>query len=217
MIVSRSWPTNIRPFGKCSVTVIGRTRNIIICRLSKIICGCLLAGNSGLAQPGNSPSGTPSIKKKPEEGVVGRCDSFVVETVVHFPTDINLLLDAIRKVIEISAELSETHNLPGWRQHHYHQRLFKRQYRRVQRFKHSTSKDALEVHDWTNVPITDSTVLSATLPWRWSHVTDSVWGRCCGSRNKRLLNENEDLTRRQPEKSRLIRMQSRWKSYARLA
>jgi hypothetical protein len=66
----------------------------------------------------------------------------VVETDVHFPTDINLLLDAIRKVIEISAELSRASNLPGWRQHRYHQRLFKRQYRKVQRLKHSTSKDA---------------------------------------------------------------------------
>jgi hypothetical protein len=65
----------------------------------------------------------------------------VVETDVHFPTDINLLLDAIRNVIEICAELSKTHNLPGWRQHHYHQRLFKRQYRTVQRLKHSTSKN----------------------------------------------------------------------------
>ncbi len=65
----------------------------------------------------------------------------MVETDVHFPTDINLLLDAMRKVIEISAELSRTHNLPGWRQYHYHQRLFKKQYRLVQRLKHSTSKD----------------------------------------------------------------------------
>ena len=65
----------------------------------------------------------------------------MVETDVHFPTDINLLLDAIRKVIEISAELSSTYKLPGWRQHHYHQRQFKRQYRKVQRLKHSTSKD----------------------------------------------------------------------------
>jgi hypothetical protein len=86
-------------------------------------------------------AGHRALKKKPEEGIVGRCDSFVVETDVHFPTDINLLLDAIRKVIEISAELSETQNLPGWRQHHYHQRLFKRQYHTVQRLKHSTSKD----------------------------------------------------------------------------
>lgn len=65
----------------------------------------------------------------------------MVETDVHFPTDINLLLDAIRKVIEISAELSSTYKLPGWRQHHYNQRQFKRQYRKVQRLKHSTSKD----------------------------------------------------------------------------
>jgi hypothetical protein len=68
----------------------------------------------------------------------------VVETDVHFPTDINLLLDAIRKVIEISAELSSTYKLPGWRQHLYHQRQFKRQYRKVQRLKHSTSKDEVK-------------------------------------------------------------------------
>jgi IS5 family transposase len=85
--------------------------------------------------------GHQAFKKKPEEGVVGRCDSFVVETDVHFPTDINLLLDAIRKVIEISAKLSKTNHLAGWRQHLYHQRLFKKQYRIVQRLKHSTSKD----------------------------------------------------------------------------
>jgi transposase, IS5 family len=86
-------------------------------------------------------AGHQALKKTPEEGIVGRCDSFVVETDVHFPTDINLLLDAIRKVIEITAELSSTCNLPGWRQHLYHQRQFKRQYRRVQKLKHSTSKD----------------------------------------------------------------------------
>jgi IS5 family transposase len=86
-------------------------------------------------------AGHQALKKTPEEGIIGRCDSFVVETDVHFPTDINLLLDAIRKVIEISAELSSTCNLPGWRQHHYHQRQFKRQYRRVQKLKRSTSKD----------------------------------------------------------------------------
>lgn len=65
----------------------------------------------------------------------------MVKTDVHFPTDINLLLDAIRKVIEICAEVSKVNNLPGWRQHRYHQRIFKRQYRRVQTLKHSTSKD----------------------------------------------------------------------------
>jgi len=86
-------------------------------------------------------AGHQALKKSPENGVVGRCDSFVVETDVHFPTDINLLLDAIRKTIDTCVKLSEENGLSGWRQHAYHQRQFKKQYRQVQRLKHSTSKD----------------------------------------------------------------------------
>jgi len=86
-------------------------------------------------------AGHQALKKSPEDGVVGRCDSFVVETDVHFPTDINLLLDAIRKTIDTCVKLSEENDLSGWRQHAYHQRQFKKQYRKVQRLKHSTSKD----------------------------------------------------------------------------
>jgi len=86
-------------------------------------------------------AGHQALKKSPEDGVVGRCDSFVVETDVHFPTDINLLLDAIRKTIDTCVKLSEENDLSGWRQHAYHQGQFKKQYRKVQRLKHSTSKD----------------------------------------------------------------------------
>ncbi|MCP4285982.1 MAG: ISNCY family transposase [Gammaproteobacteria bacterium] len=86
-------------------------------------------------------AGHQALKKSPEDDVVGRCDSFVVETDVHFPTDINLLLDAIRKVIRISAELADEYGLSGWRQHQYHQQQFKKHYRKVQRLKHSTSKN----------------------------------------------------------------------------
>ncbi len=39
------------------------------------------------------------VGKAPEEALKGSCDSFPVETDVHFPTDINLLLDAMRKII----------------------------------------------------------------------------------------------------------------------
>ena len=35
------------------------------------------------------------LVKKKGESLEGRCDSFVVETDIHYPTDINLLLDAI--------------------------------------------------------------------------------------------------------------------------
>ena len=85
--------------------------------------------------------GQSLVKKSPDEGLSGRCDSFVVETHVHYPTDINLLHDAIRKVIGLSAELATLHDLPGWRQQAFHQRKIKKIYRQAQRLKHSTSKD----------------------------------------------------------------------------
>jgi hypothetical protein len=71
----------------------------------------------------------------------GRCDSFVVETNVHFPTDINLLYDAIRKVIEATYVLAEHHTLPGWRQHQHSLRQIKKQYRKIQKLKHASAKD----------------------------------------------------------------------------
>jgi transposase, IS5 family len=86
-------------------------------------------------------AGHQALKKSPDEGLNARCDSFVVETHVHFPTDTNLLFDAIRKTIETCAELAEAHGLTGWRQSAYHLRQFKKGYRRIQRIKHSTSRD----------------------------------------------------------------------------
>jgi len=89
-------------------------------------------------------AGHQALKKSPDEGLNARCDSFVVETNVHFPTDINLLYDAVRKAIESCAELSEEHGLSGWRQSAYHLRQFKKGYRRIQRLKHSTSRDEVK-------------------------------------------------------------------------
>ena len=48
-------------------------------------------------------AGHALVKKSPDESLAVRCDSFVVETHVHYPTDINLLYDAVRKAIETSA------------------------------------------------------------------------------------------------------------------
>lgn len=80
-------------------------------------------------------------KRGPDEGLAARCDSFVVETHVHYPTDINLLWDAIRKTIEIVADLCQAHGLTDWRQSAYNLRQFKKLYRRAQKLKHCTSKD----------------------------------------------------------------------------
>ena len=41
-------------------------------------------------------SGHAVARKKPGEPLRGRCDSFVVETDVHYPTDVNLLWVAMR-------------------------------------------------------------------------------------------------------------------------
>ena len=79
--------------------------------------------------------------KKKDGDLKGRCDSFVVETDGHFPTDISLLSDAIRKVVTLTADLSQEFGLTIWRQSEFNLRQFKKLYRKAQKMKHSSSKD----------------------------------------------------------------------------
>jgi hypothetical protein len=79
-------------------------------------------------------------KKKDAPALRGRCDSFVLETNVHFPTDISLLWDAMRKVITLTARLCEAQGLSTWRQHAYNLRLVKRHMRSAQNKKRSRAK-----------------------------------------------------------------------------
>ena len=46
-----------------------------------------------------------------------RADSFVVETNIHYPTDSSLIVDGIRKILELSEPLAKSRGLSGWRQH----------------------------------------------------------------------------------------------------
>lgn len=80
-----------------------------------------------------------SLKKK--ETLTARCDSFVVETDVHYPTDINLLFDAMRKTIKLTADYAESNEIIGWRQSQYNIRQVKQAYRKAQQKKRSTSQD----------------------------------------------------------------------------
>ncbi len=80
------------------------------------------------------------LKKKESDPLRGRCDSFVVETNVHFPTDINLLFDAMRKIITLSAELCERQGLSDWRQHVYNVKQIKRLMRTAQNKKRARAK-----------------------------------------------------------------------------
>ena len=76
-------------------------------------------------------SGHEVARKKPGAPLRGRADSFVVETDVHYPTDVNLLWDAQRCLIRDSARIAKQHGLTGWRQQHKWRREVKRCFDRV--------------------------------------------------------------------------------------
>ena len=67
-----------------------------------------------------------------EEPLKGNCDSFVVETNVHYPTDTNLLFDAVRKMIHLVAILCSEVGITDWRQHHKNISKMKRLLRSVE-------------------------------------------------------------------------------------
>ena len=64
-----------------------------------------------------------------------RCDSFVVERNVHFPTDISLLYDGLRKAIELTAKACKGLRLSDWRQSVYNIKQLKKQLRKAQQSK----------------------------------------------------------------------------------
>ena len=86
-------------------------------------------------------AGHSLVKKNEETGLKGRCDSFVVETDVHYPTDINLLLDAMRKVIVLVTRLCFIFGVDGWRQSKHNLKTIKRLYNKARKLKRSTSKN----------------------------------------------------------------------------
>jgi hypothetical protein len=79
-----------------------------------------------------------SLTGKKKEPLMGRCDSWVVETDVHFPTDISLLFDAMRKAVQLTAKIE---GVGGWRQGKHLIRKLKKLMRRVQKMKRSSSKN----------------------------------------------------------------------------
>jgi IS5 family transposase len=64
-----------------------------------------------------------------------------VETDVHYPTDINLLFDAIVKVIHLITLICLSVGIPGWRQSQHNIKKIKKLFRKAQNLKHSTSKN----------------------------------------------------------------------------
>jgi hypothetical protein len=86
-------------------------------------------------------AGHDLISTKKDQKLRGSCDSFVVETDVHYPTDTNLLFDATRKMISLIAIICSEIGVTTWRQSHQNILKVKRLLRGIQRLKRSTSKD----------------------------------------------------------------------------
>ena len=83
--------------------------------------------------------------ENPELKLKGRCDSFVVETDVHFPTDINLLFDAIRKVIILIWQLCGELGIRGWRNSADNIKKVKKLFHQARKLKHSSSQDKVKI------------------------------------------------------------------------
>lgn len=86
-------------------------------------------------------AGHELLKKKETAKLAARCDSFVVKTDVHFPTDINLLFDALRKAIQLIAQLCEKFDITAWRQYQYNIKTAKKAYRQAQQSKRGNSRN----------------------------------------------------------------------------
>ena len=90
-------------------------------------------------------------RKKPGEPLRGRCDSFVVETDVHYPTDVNLLWDAMRCLLRELGHAARKHHIGGWRQWRHLTQEVKRCFNKVRSTRRAKSRP-------------DSRSLSRTLP-----------------------------------------------------
>ena len=121
-------------------------------------------------------SGHEVARKKPGETLRGRCDSFCVETDVHYPTDVWLLWDSMRCGIRESSRLAEKLNQQDWRQHQYNQRQVKNLFNKVRRKRAQTS---LRVKEYLDQCEQFTVHAERTLAQGWHNaVTISIAGAC---------------------------------------
>ncbi len=76
-------------------------------------------------------SGHEVAGKKPGAALRGRVDSFCVETDVHFPTDVNLLTDAVRRMVRETAREACRRGVPGQQQSGHPQAGLRRRFHGV--------------------------------------------------------------------------------------
>jgi len=97
----------------------------------------------------------------------------VVETAVHYPTDINLPLDAARKATVLIMALCDDLGMSGWRKGLYNLGKVKRYFCKAQQLKRSTSKDK------TKQAKRERLLIDAHMAY--AELADSVIGRAKGT------------------------------------
>jgi hypothetical protein len=104
---------------------VGTLTEAVLAKINKLIVG----------------SGHDMLDKRVVAKLNVKTDSFVVESHVHYPTDSNLLLDAMRSIINRITKLCDKHDIQGWRQSAYRIKSLKNLMRKATSLKHSNSKD----------------------------------------------------------------------------
>ena len=79
-----------------------------------------------------------------EDPLRGRCDSMVVKTNVHYPTDATWWLDAMRRLLKLCSRFQGI-GLSGWRQYWNNYQLLRNLYLQAQRLRPSTAKNTEKV------------------------------------------------------------------------
>ena len=86
-------------------------------------------------------SGHTVVGKKPGEPLRGRCDSFVAETDVHYPTDVNLLQDAMLCMHRHAGPLGSKHKVLKWRQWQKLQKTLIEKFNKIRKIRRASRKD----------------------------------------------------------------------------
>jgi len=91
-------------------------------------------------------------KLRPDAIEKVRGDSVVVQTNIHYPTDASLLVDAVRKILNLSAKLGRTFHLRTWQHWRRHLRTAKSLYRTIQKIAATTSLSKPELKEKLKAP-----------------------------------------------------------------
>ena len=109
-----------------------------------------------------SGRGTGS-REKLDAALVGRCDSFVVETDVHYPTDVSLLRDSVRGLIREASRSCGDFRIDGWHQRQHWEDKVGDLFKGVRRTDSRRPSGAVQSYLKVCLKLTDSGACAKTL------------------------------------------------------